>query len=69
MIPHFSSLTTLIINKMLKIFSSAYEMEIDIKQNLIGTVMYVVDLRRAVYYQKCHDPDCRGATFDLSSIY
>ncbi|KAG7014744.1 DNA-directed primase/polymerase protein [Cucurbita argyrosperma subsp. argyrosperma] len=23
-------------------------------------VMYVVDLRRAAYYQKCHDPDCRG---------
>ncbi|GJT34500.1 RNA-directed DNA polymerase, eukaryota [Tanacetum coccineum] len=23
-------------------------------------VMYVVDLQRAVYYQKCHDPDCRG---------
>ncbi|GJT56039.1 hypothetical protein Tco_0991093, partial [Tanacetum coccineum] len=23
-------------------------------------VMYVVDLQRAVYYQKCYDPDCRG---------
>ncbi|WVZ14392.1 hypothetical protein V8G54_011958 [Vigna mungo] len=23
-------------------------------------VIYVVDLRMAVYYQKCHDPDCRG---------
>ncbi|KAK6936776.1 hypothetical protein RJ641_033806 [Dillenia turbinata] len=23
-------------------------------------VMYVVDFRRATYYQKCHDPDCRG---------
>ncbi|KAK4384928.1 DNA-directed primase/polymerase protein [Sesamum angolense] len=23
-------------------------------------VIYVVDLRRAVYYQKCHDPDCQG---------
>ncbi|KAF3432929.1 hypothetical protein FNV43_RR24031 [Rhamnella rubrinervis] len=23
-------------------------------------VMYVVDLRRAAYYQKCYDPDCRG---------
>ncbi|XP_028799436.1 DNA-directed primase/polymerase protein isoform X3 [Neltuma alba] len=23
-------------------------------------VMYVVDLRSAMYYQKCHDPDCRG---------
>lgn len=58
MIPHFSK--TLIINKMLEIFSSVYEMEIDVNQNLTGTVMYVVDLRRAIYYQKCHDPDCRG---------
>ncbi|XP_042388918.1 DNA-directed primase/polymerase protein-like [Zingiber officinale] len=23
-------------------------------------VMYVADLHRAVYYQKCYDPDCRG---------
>ncbi|KAI3884604.1 hypothetical protein MKX03_000602 [Papaver bracteatum] len=23
-------------------------------------VMYVVDFRRAVFYQKCHDPDCKG---------
>ncbi|KAE9464829.1 hypothetical protein C3L33_03267, partial [Rhododendron williamsianum] len=23
-------------------------------------VIYIVDLRKAVYYQKCHDPDCRG---------
>ncbi|GKB96621.1 hypothetical protein Tco_0982758 [Tanacetum coccineum] len=23
-------------------------------------VMYVVDLQRNVYYQKCYDPDCRG---------
>ncbi|WOL06285.1 DNA-directed primase/polymerase protein isoform X2 [Canna indica] len=23
-------------------------------------VMYVADLHRATYYQKCHDPDCRG---------
>ncbi|XP_020689294.1 DNA-directed primase/polymerase protein isoform X2 [Dendrobium catenatum] len=23
-------------------------------------VMYVVDFQRAGYYQKCHDPDCRG---------
>ncbi|GJY98327.1 hypothetical protein Tco_0515237 [Tanacetum coccineum] len=22
--------------------------------------MYVVDLQRNVYYQKCYDPDCRG---------
>ena len=24
------------------------------------SVMYVIDLRRAMYYQKCHDPECRG---------
>lgn len=36
----------------------------------IDSVMYVVDLRRAVYYQKCHDPDCRGAgQFQFSQIY
>lgn len=23
-------------------------------------IMYVVDLKAATYYQKCHDPDCRG---------
>lgn len=23
-------------------------------------VMYVVDFQRACYYQKCHDPDCKG---------
>ncbi|KAI9112899.1 hypothetical protein K1719_016013 [Acacia pycnantha] len=23
-------------------------------------VIYVIDLRSAMYYQKCHDPDCRG---------
>jgi hypothetical protein len=23
-------------------------------------VMYVVDFMLAGYYQKCHDPDCRG---------
>lgn len=27
---------------------------------LIVSVIYIVDLRQAVYYQKCHDPDCRG---------
>jgi hypothetical protein len=30
-------------------------------QCLFYSVMYVVDLRRADYYQKCHDPDCQGA--------
>ncbi|KAG9147640.1 hypothetical protein Leryth_015739 [Lithospermum erythrorhizon] len=31
-------------------------------------VMYVVDLRRASYYQKCHDPDCRGYRSPLRNI-
>ncbi|MCH99244.1 coiled-coil domain-containing protein 111, partial [Trifolium medium] len=30
--------------------------------------IYVVDLRRAVYYQKCHDPDCRGYRSSLRPI-
>lgn len=31
-------------------------------------VIYVVDLRRAVYYQKCHDPDCRGYRSPLREV-
>lgn len=27
---------------------------------ILVSVIYIVDLRRAVYYQKCHDPDCKG---------
>lgn len=30
--------------------------------------MYVVDLRSAAYYQKCHDPDCRGAWISRNSL-
>ncbi|XP_022865174.1 DNA-directed primase/polymerase protein [Olea europaea var. sylvestris] len=30
------------------------------RQHKSNHVIYVVDLRRAAYYQKCHDPDCRG---------
>ncbi|KAL1357658.1 hypothetical protein AAHE18_05G270000 [Arachis hypogaea] len=33
-----------------------------------NNVIYVVDLRRAVYYQKCHDPDCRGYRSPLRQI-
>jgi hypothetical protein len=30
-------------------------------ENVRGcAVMYVVDFMLAGYYQKCHDPDCRG---------
>ncbi|KAL7254166.1 hypothetical protein ACSBR1_008546 [Camellia fascicularis] len=32
------------------------------------SVMYIVDLRRAIYYQKCHDPDCRGYRSPLRPI-
>nr|GMC67130.1 DNA-directed primase/polymerase protein isoform X1 [Ipomoea batatas] len=31
-------------------------------------VIYVVDLRRGDYYQKCHDPDCRGYRSPLRPI-
>ncbi|CAA0812942.1 DNA primases [Striga hermonthica] len=31
-------------------------------------VIYVVDLRRAVYYQKCHDPDCRGYRSPIRTV-
>ncbi|XP_052205564.1 uncharacterized protein LOC127810238 isoform X2 [Diospyros lotus] len=31
-------------------------------------VIYVVDLQRAVYYQKCHDPDCRGYRSPLRPV-
>ncbi|XP_024523407.1 DNA-directed primase/polymerase protein [Selaginella moellendorffii] len=30
------------------------------RQHKSNNVMYIVNLRRASYYQKCHDPDCRG---------
>ncbi|ESW24141.1 hypothetical protein PHAVU_004G106200 [Phaseolus vulgaris] len=33
-----------------------------------NNVIYVVDLRMAVYYQKCHDPDCRGYRSPLRQI-
>ncbi|XP_004309176.1 PREDICTED: coiled-coil domain-containing protein 111 homolog [Fragaria vesca subsp. vesca] len=30
------------------------------RQHKSNHVIYIADLRRGVYYQKCHDPDCRG---------
>lgn len=33
-----------------------------------GQVMYIVDFRTACYYQKCHDPDCRGYRSPLRPI-
>ncbi|XP_061337305.1 uncharacterized protein LOC133299245, partial [Gastrolobium bilobum] len=38
------------------------------RQHKSNNVIYVVDLRRAVYYQKCHDPDCRGYRSPLRQI-
>ncbi|KAL5746421.1 hypothetical protein ACOSP7_027567 [Xanthoceras sorbifolium] len=38
------------------------------RQHKSNHVMYVVDLRRAVYYQKCHDPDCKGYRSPLRPI-
>ncbi|KAL2334801.1 hypothetical protein Fmac_016014 [Flemingia macrophylla] len=38
------------------------------RQHKSNNVIYVVDLRMAVYYQKCHDPDCRGYRSPLRQI-
>nr|XP_009797264.1 PREDICTED: DNA-directed primase/polymerase protein isoform X3 [Nicotiana sylvestris] len=38
------------------------------RQHKSNHVIYVVDLRRAVYYQKCHDPDCRGYRSPLRPV-
>lgn len=38
------------------------------RQHKSNHVMYIVDLRRAVYYQKCYDPDCRGYRSPLRPI-
>lgn len=38
------------------------------RQHKSNHVIYVVDLRRAVFYQKCHDPDCRGYRSPLRPI-
>ncbi|KAM7499710.1 hypothetical protein LguiA_024124 [Lonicera macranthoides] len=38
------------------------------RQHKSNHVIYIVDLRRAVYYQKCHDPDCKGYRSPLRPI-
>ncbi|KAK7315144.1 hypothetical protein VNO77_33676 [Canavalia gladiata] len=38
------------------------------RQHKSNNVIYVVELQRAVYYQKCHDPDCRGYRSPLRQI-
>ncbi|EEF49044.1 conserved hypothetical protein [Ricinus communis] len=38
------------------------------RQHKSNHVIYVVDLRRAVYYQKCHDPDCQGYRSPLRPV-
>ncbi|XP_057988737.1 uncharacterized protein LOC110637438 isoform X2 [Hevea brasiliensis] len=38
------------------------------RQHKSNHVIYVVDLRRAIYYQKCHDPDCQGYRSPLRPI-
>ncbi|KAL5567885.1 hypothetical protein UlMin_024460 [Ulmus minor] len=38
------------------------------RQHKSNHVMYVVDLRTESYYQKCHDPDCRGYRSPLRPI-
>ncbi|XP_076889999.1 uncharacterized protein LOC143540933 [Bidens hawaiensis] len=38
------------------------------RQHKSNHVMYVVDLRKAAYYQKCYDPDCRGYRSPLRPV-
>ncbi|KAK2653993.1 hypothetical protein Ddye_013849 [Dipteronia dyeriana] len=38
------------------------------RQHKSNNVMYVVDLKRAFYYQKCHDPDCKDYRSPLRPI-
>ncbi|KAJ8752941.1 hypothetical protein K2173_008676 [Erythroxylum novogranatense] len=38
------------------------------REHKSNNVMYVVDLRSAVFYQKCYDPDCRGYRSPLRPI-
>ncbi|KAI3757674.1 hypothetical protein L6452_05217 [Arctium lappa] len=38
------------------------------RQHKSNHVMYVVDLQKAVYYQKCYDPDCRGYRSPLRPV-
>ncbi|KAG8652962.1 DNA-directed primase/polymerase protein isoform X7 [Manihot esculenta] len=38
------------------------------RQHKSNHVIYVIDLRRAAYYQKCHDPDCQGYRSPLRPI-
>nr|XP_019067213.1 DNA-directed primase/polymerase protein isoform X1 [Solanum lycopersicum] len=38
------------------------------RQHKSNHVMYVVDLQRGAYYQKCYDPDCRGYRSPLRPV-
>ncbi|KAL3524326.1 hypothetical protein ACH5RR_017160 [Cinchona calisaya] len=38
------------------------------RQHRSNHVMYVVDIKRGNYYQKCHDPDCKGYRSPLRPI-
>jgi hypothetical protein len=38
------------------------------RQHKSNNVMYIVDFRTAGFYQKCHDPDCRGYQSPLRPI-
>lgn len=33
----------------------------------VDSVIYVVDIRKGAYYQKCHDPDCRGRVWFIAT--
>lgn len=38
------------------------------RQHKSNHVIYVVDIRKGVYYQKCHDPDCAGYRSPLRPV-
>lgn len=37
--------------------------------NVVIVVMYIVDIRRGIYYQKCYDPDCRGVYYSQKIFF
>ncbi|KAK8657228.1 hypothetical protein V6N13_035479 [Hibiscus sabdariffa] len=56
------------IMSMLQLIYSAISVDDKIRLHCIASVMYIVDMRRAAYYQKCYDPDCKGYRSPLRPI-
>ncbi|CAL1534453.1 unnamed protein product [Lymnaea stagnalis] len=38
------------------------------REHRSNNIMYVVDLRKGVYYQKCYDPDCQAVGYKSESL-